>query len=245
MLNNDIKRITRLTAILTHLQAKRFVTAEKFAQKFGVSSRTVYRDIKTLESAGVPIFTEDGKGFSIMDTYRIPPIMFTEEEALALITADVIIQSSKDTSLITKFSEAIAKVKAVMPTTLSAKTETLAEKIGASTMYIDNSPKSKYLLEIQKAIVSSLVIAIDYKSKAGIASKRFVEPFAIFSNKDNEWLMVAFCQLRNEFRTFSLINIQKLEIANDHFIPYNMTFQKFLELSMEEYNAKLNAPPKS
>jgi predicted DNA-binding transcriptional regulator YafY len=147
--------------------------------------------------------------------------------------------------LISKFSEAIAKVKAVMPSTLNAKTETLAEKIGASTMYIDNSPKSKYLLEIQKAIVSSLVIAMDYKSKAGIASKRLVEPFAIFSNKDNEWLMVAFCQLRNEFRTFSLINIEKLEITNEHFTPYNMTFQKFLEQSMEEYNAKLNAQLKA
>jgi predicted DNA-binding transcriptional regulator YafY len=241
MLDTDIKRITRLTAILTQLQAKRFVTAEKFAEKFGVSSRTIYRDIKTLESAGVPIFTEEGKGFSIMDTYRIAPIMFTEEEALALITADVIIRSSKDTSLINKFSEAIAKVKAVIPSTLNSKTETIVEKIGASTMYIDNSPKSKYLLEIQKALVASAVISIDYKSKAGISSTRLVEPFAIFSNKDNEWLMVAFCRLRNEFRTFSLINIEKLEITNDSFVPYEMTFQKFLEKSMEEYNAKLNA----
>ncbi|TWJ00634.1 HTH domain-containing protein [Mucilaginibacter frigoritolerans] len=88
MNNNDTRRISRLTAILTQLQSKRILTSTTLAKKFDVSVRTIYRDIKVLEHAGVPIYTEDGKGYSLMDGYRIPPVMFTEDEANALITIE-------------------------------------------------------------------------------------------------------------------------------------------------------------
>jgi predicted DNA-binding transcriptional regulator YafY len=236
MLDNDTKRLTRLTAILTQLQSKRVVTANKLADKFGVSYRTIYRDIKTLENAGVPIINDDGKGFSIMEGYRIPPIMFTEDEANALLTAELIIQSSKDSSLIDKFSEAILKVKAVIPNKIKSKTERLEQKMGISSIYIDNSPKSKYLLEIQKALVEYSVISIDYTNKEGQSTKRNLEPFAIYSNQNNEWVMVAFCRLRKDFRSFSLINIDKLITTTEIFEPHKMTFEQYLEKSFGNKN---------
>lgn len=229
MIDTDTKRLTRLTAILTQLQSKRVVTARKLADKFGVSNRTIYRDIKTLEQAGVPIITEEGKGYSIMDGYRIPPIMFTEDEANALLTAELIIQSSKDSSLIDKFSEAISKVRAVIPNPIKGRTEKLEQKMGITNTYIDNSPKSKYLLEIQKALVEYSVISISYKTKAGQSTKRTVEPFAIYSNQNHEWVMVAFCRLRKDFRTFSLICIDTLMTTNEKFEPPQMTFKQYLE----------------
>ncbi len=91
MEHKDTKRLSRLTAILIQLQAKRMVTANDLARKFGVSARTIYRDIKALEQAGVPIVTEEGKGFSLLEGYRLPPIMFTESEANALITAEQLV----------------------------------------------------------------------------------------------------------------------------------------------------------
>ncbi len=230
MLDNDTKRLTRLTAILTQLQSKRLATADKLANKFGVSSRTIYRDIKTLENAGVPIITVEGKGFTIMDGYRIPPIMFTEDEANALLTAELVIQSSKDTSLIHKFSEAISKVRAVIPNTIKAKTERLELKMGIANTFIDNSPKSKYLLEIQKALVDYCVISIDYTNKAGLSSQRNLEPFAIYSNQYNEWVMIAFCRLRKDFRSFSLISINKLVMTTENFEPHNMTFAQYRKM---------------
>jgi predicted DNA-binding transcriptional regulator YafY len=229
MLDNDTKRLTRLTAILTQLQSKRILTANTLAKKFEVSTRTIYRDIKSLEKAGVPILTEEGKGYSIMDGYRIPPIMFTEDEANALLTAELIIQSSKDSSLIDKFSEAISKVRAVIPNKIKGKTERLEQKMGITNTYIDNSPKSKYLLEIQKAIVEYAVISISYTNKAGQTTKRNVEPFAIYSNQNYEWVMVAFCRLRKDFRTFSLISINKLEIMTEKFEPHKMSFKQYLD----------------
>lgn len=224
-----MNKFDRITAILTQLQSKRIVTASKFAYKFGVSNRTIYRDIKTLENAGVPIITEEGKGYSIMDGYRLPPIMFTEDEANALLTAELIIQSSKDSSLIEKFSEAISKVRVVIPNKIKSRIERLEQKMGVTNNYINTSPKSIYLLEIQNALLEYLVISIDYKDKAGTSTKRNIEPFAIYSTQNNEWVMIAFCRLRKDFRTFSLINIEKLIITTEKFEPHKMTFKQYLD----------------
>lgn len=229
MIENDTKRLTRLTAILTQLQSKRIVTANTLANKFGVSNRTIYRDIKSLESAGVPIITEEGKGYRIMDGYRIPPIMFTEDEANAILTAELIIQSSKDSSLINKYAEAISKIRAVMPYKLKEKADSLVQKMGVTKTYIDNSPKSKYLLEIQNALVECLVISITYKDKLEKLTNRNLEPFVIYSNQNYEWVLVAICRLRNDFRTFSLVNITKLIITTEKFAPQKITFKQYLD----------------
>lgn len=114
MSDNNTKRLSRLTAILTQLQTKRLLTATELAKKFLVSKRTIYRDIKALEQAGVPIITEEGKGFTLMEGYRIPAIMFTESEANALITAEQLILKNKDASLVKEYSEAISKIKSVL-----------------------------------------------------------------------------------------------------------------------------------
>jgi predicted DNA-binding transcriptional regulator YafY len=100
MKDNYIKRISRLVAILTELQTRRILTSTFLAEKFGVSVRTIYRDVKALEQAGVPILTEDGKGYSLMEGYRIPPVMFTESEANALVTAEQLVLKNRDSSLV-------------------------------------------------------------------------------------------------------------------------------------------------
>ncbi|WP_299289594.1 HTH domain-containing protein [uncultured Mucilaginibacter sp.] len=83
MIDKEISRLSRLIALLTQLQSKRLLTATEVSKKFDVSVRTVYRDIKALEQAGVPILMEEGKGYSLMEGYRLPPVMFTESEANA------------------------------------------------------------------------------------------------------------------------------------------------------------------
>jgi predicted DNA-binding transcriptional regulator YafY len=78
MLGNQTSRLSRLTAILTQLQAKRLITATELADKFKNSIRTIYRDIKALEAPGIPICVVEGKGYSLMEGYRLPPIAFSE-----------------------------------------------------------------------------------------------------------------------------------------------------------------------
>lgn len=95
MTDNDKKRLSRLTAILTQLQTKRLLTSTTLTEKFGVSVRTIYRDIRALEQAGVPILTEDGRGYTLMEGYKIPPVMFTENQANALILAEQLVLKTK------------------------------------------------------------------------------------------------------------------------------------------------------
>src|SRR5580698_9183823 len=104
MNDKHIKRLSRLTAILIQLQTKRLLTSTALAERFSVSIRTIYRDIKVLEQAGVPILTEEGKGYSLMEGYRIPPVMFTENEANALITVEQLVLKNRDSSLIKEYA---------------------------------------------------------------------------------------------------------------------------------------------
>ena len=112
-----MNRIDRLVATLIHLQSKRGGKAEEIAKRFEISLRTVYRDIRALEEAGVPIGAEAGLGYFIIDGYQLPPVMFTREEAAALLTGEKLLEKLTDKSLATNYSTAMKKVRAVMKTT--------------------------------------------------------------------------------------------------------------------------------
>src|ERR1700712_437955 len=109
-----MNRIDRVSAILIQLQSRRVVKAIDIADRFGISLRTVYRDVKTLEEAGIPIIGEAGVGYSIMDGYRLPPVMFTREEATAFLTAEKFVEKLTDTSTTAQYQSAMYKVKAVL-----------------------------------------------------------------------------------------------------------------------------------
>jgi predicted DNA-binding transcriptional regulator YafY len=90
-----MNRIDRISAILIQLQTRRVVKASDIAERFNISLRTVYRDVRSLEEAGVPIIGEAGVGYSLVDGYRLPPIMFTREEATAFLTAEKFVENDR------------------------------------------------------------------------------------------------------------------------------------------------------
>jgi predicted DNA-binding transcriptional regulator YafY len=189
MKDNDTKRLSRLTAILTQLQTKRHLTASELANKFSVSIRTIYRDIKALEQAGVPILTEDGKGYTLMAGYRIPPVMFTENQANALILAEQLVLKNKDASFVKEFSEAIDKIKAVLGHPIKEKANLLAERTRFS-QNINSERNSNNLSDLQFALTNVYLTRIEYFNEAGKTTSRLIEPFALLSTQEN-WLLVA------------------------------------------------------
>ena len=224
--NDDIKRLSRLAAILTQLQTKRLLTATKLAEKFNVSIRTIYRDIRTLEQAGVPITTEEGKGYSLMEGYRVPPIMFTEAQANALITAEQLVLKNKDTSFIKDYTEAVEKVKAVLKYNIQDNANLLSERIRFDQNN-DRERNSSSLSDLQFALTNFRLIKIEYTNEQNKTTTRHIEPFALLSTEN--WLLVAFCRLRREFRFFRLDRINKLEILADKFEPHKMTLQEYFD----------------
>ena len=101
-----MNRLDRLTAILIHLQSKRVVRASEIADRFEISLRTVYRDIRSLEEAGVPIGAEAGVGY-FLENYHLPPVMFTNAEASALVFGGKFIEKMADSSLQEPFTSAL------------------------------------------------------------------------------------------------------------------------------------------
>ena len=233
-------RLSRLTAIMTQLQSKRLVTAKFLATKYNVSIRTIYRDIRTLESSGIPVVTEEGKGYTLMEGYQLPPVMFSEKEANALITAEHIIFKNKDQSLIENYSGAITKIKAVLRYTQKEKTDLLAQRIQYRTNRNEDK-SSSYLMDIQSAITDFQLIEIEYRSLKNEQSKRKVEPFAIYSTQGN-WLMIAFCRLRQDFRIFRIDLINRLIPLNQTFEPHTITLEQFFTSCSEKYSRTPDIP---
>lgn len=227
MNENDTNRLSRLTAILTQLQTKRLLTATELAKRFLVSTRTIYRDIKALEQAGVPILTEDGKGYALMEGYRIPPVMFTEKQANALILAEQLVLKNKDASFVKDYLEAISKIKAVLGNNIKDKAELLTERTRFS-QNVNKERNSNALSDLQFALTNFYLVSIEYTNEADKNTNRQIEPFALLSTQEN-WLLVAWCRLRKGFRYFRLDRIKKLEILTEKFSPHKMTLQEYFD----------------
>lgn len=226
MLQHDIKRLSRLSAIVTRLQAGRVVTATELAEQFAVSVRTIYRDIRALEQAGVPVVTEDGKGYSLMDHYHLPPIAFTEAEANALIAVEQLVLKTKDGSLVADYAKALTKITAVLKQEQKERALLLTKRTQPDGLH-SAERTSHHLSAIQSAITHFQVVRMSYVNEQGIASERSVEPFALLSTEN--WLLVAWCRSRAAFRYFRLDRITVFTVLDERFTPHPLTLQEFFE----------------
>ncbi|ADY30009.1 YafY family protein [Cellulophaga lytica] len=233
-------RLVRLTAIVTQLQSKRIVTATELAAKYKVSIRTIYRDIRTLEQSGIPIYTEEGKGYSLVDGYKLPPVMFTEEEANALITAEQIVNKNKDISFIEKYSSAVEKIKSVLKYSQRDKSSLLTERLDIRTN-LEKHVTSSHLMQLQIALTNYKLLQISYLSLQNVKTKRTIEPFALIHNNDN-WVLIAFCRLRKDFRAFRVDCIQQLVMLSTSFDPHKLTLQEYFDMARKKWENTPDTP---
>lgn len=210
-----MNRLTRITSILIQLQSKKVVTAKEIADRFEISLRTVYRDIKTLQESGVPIGSENGTGYFIVDGYSLPPIMITEEEANSLIISEVLVLNQGDTSLKKDFNSLLLKIKSVLKNFEKDNISKLDNRITPS--YIRETFESNSLSIIQKAIANTTVVSIKYHSfYKDEFTQREIEPMGLYFT-DKAWVVVAHCRLRNEIREFRLDRISETNITSQTF----------------------------
>lgn len=216
MIVEELNRFDRTLAILVMLQSKKLVKAQDLSDRFGVSLRTVYRDIRSLEAAGVPILGEAGVGYSIMDGYRLPPVMFTREEAGSFVAAEKLMMQFTDAGLGAYFKSAMDKIKSVLKGREKEWITTLENQVWAAS---DRKPFNKTITNalpiLFNSIAMKLQVQIMYRSfSANEPNDRFIEPVEVFY-ENNFWYLYGFCHLRNDYRQFRadrIIAIKPTEI---------------------------------
>ena len=201
-----MNRIDRLFGILTTLQSKKHVTAAQLADKYEMSVRTVYRDVKALEELGIPISFEQPKGYFIVQGYFLPPLSFTTDEANSLILMASLAEKFADRSIAKHSNSALSKIKAVLKSADKDKTNRFSDHIN---IYNPKPSKTEndYLIDIQASITQQIIIAI---------TTREIEPTGlVFYNM--EWHLIAWCWKRNDYRDFIVKKISNITCTKQPF----------------------------
>lgn len=221
-----MNRIDRLLGILTFLQSKKYVPAEKIAEKYKISIRTVYRDVKALCEQGIPISFEQHKGYFVVQGYFLPPVSFTSEEANALLLMEGLVHSFADKSIKTHYSNLLNKVKTVLRSSQKEKLELLDNKIKLQLPPCAIND-FEYLTTLQNAISAKTIVELDYKNTKEEVSKRQVEPIGLVFYAFN-WHLVAWCHIRNDYRDFKVSRILKVS-------SHGWPFKKADHIELNDY----------
>ena len=208
-----MRRADRLFRLVQMLRADRSVTALQLADRLEVSERTIYRDMQDLSLSGIPVISEPGVGYKLMPGFRLPPLMFDEDEITALLLGARMIKAWTDKTLGTAAQRVIEKIQTVLPE--HRQTEMDNEEILVPDFHVDELVKTR-MNQLRNAIRSQQKIKMDYVRADGQDSSRVVHPLGLFF-WGRVWTLVGWCELRDGFRNFRLDRIQQLEMQPETF----------------------------
>jgi predicted DNA-binding transcriptional regulator YafY len=208
-----MRRADRLFQIVQLIRGRRLTTAEFLSQRLEVSVRTVYRDVAALQQQGVPIDGEAGVGYRMKAGFELPPLMFSAEEAQSLVAAVRLAQPQLDALLSQRADEALGKILAVLPGPARAAAESLA--VYAPWSGLDEAMRQR-LGQLREATESRHKLRLDYLDLNEQPSQRVVRPLACFF-WGPVWTFAAWCELREDFRSFRVDRVQQLTLLEQRF----------------------------
>ena len=203
----------RLFQLVQLIRGRRLATAAWLAERLAVSLRTVYRDVADLQAQGVPIEGAAGVGYRMRAGFDLAPLMFTTEEAKALVAAVRIAQPRLDAGLAAQADGALSKVLAVLPTGARAAAESLA--VYAPPTGPDEATRAR--LEILRvAAEARRKVFLHYRDLQDATSQRCVRPLGCFF-WSTVWTLAAWCEVRQDFRSFRIDRITQLDVLDERF----------------------------
>ena len=208
-----MRRADRLFEIIQFMRRKELTRARDLSEALEVSERTIYRDIQDLMASGVPIEGEAGVGYVLKAGFDLPPLMFKEQEIEALVLGARIVESWADAELSAAASDVIAKVEAVIPERLRGYMANTA-LLAPAHHYME--PVTFNMADLRRAVRSHLKVHFQYRNAIAEDSQRTVRPLCI-AYFGPVWLLSAWCELREDFRTFRLDRIENFEVRTDRF----------------------------
>lgn len=225
-----MRRADRLFDIIQILRRRKLVRAHDLADELEVSERTIYRDISDLMASGVPIEGEAGIGYVLRKGFDLPPLMFNEQEIEALVLGVRIVESWADKELAEAAANVVAKVETVIP-------ERLKRHMAETALLAPSNHFAEPLLfdfrQLRVAVRRHCKIHFAYRDAEDRHTSRTVRPLAL-SFYGPIWLLVSWCELRSDFRSFRLDRIDELEVLGEVFHPEpGKTLQDFLRRDTE------------
>lgn len=199
-----MRRADRLFLILQYLRGGRLTTADNLAARLEVSRRTIYRDVADLMAAGVPIDGAAGAGYLLRDGFDLPPLMFTRAEITALVAGARLIRAWGGAEMALAADEALVKIAAVLPAAERARAE--AVPVHAIPRPAMTDALRTLIDRIEAAVDGHLRLTIAYRDEKGQVTTRCLRPLGLWFWGD-VWTLVAWCELRCDFRMFRLDRI--------------------------------------
>ena len=208
-----MRRADRLFQIIQLIRGRRLSTAQFLAERLEVSERTVYRDVADLMAQGVPIEGEAGVGYRMRPGFDLPPLMFTHEEAQALVASVRIAHPRLDAALSAQADAALSKILAVLPAAARAAAESLA--VYAPAIPFDTKTRAR-LEALRLATEARRFVMIRYLDLKDQPSERTLRPLGCFY-WGAVWTLAAWCETRGAFRNFRVDRIQQLDVQERTF----------------------------
>jgi predicted DNA-binding transcriptional regulator YafY len=234
-----MRRADRLFRIVQFLRAGRLQTARGLAGKLQVSERTIYRDVQDLQLSGVPIEGEAGVGYTLRRDYDLPPLMFDAREITALVLGSRMVIAWGDHELASAANDALRKIEAVL-------TPAVRDRIDSVRLYAPAfGPRTGTLLDtrstleqLRAAIETNRVVQVEYGDEKSQVTVRRLRPMALLF-WGQVWTLVAWCELRNDFRSFRADRFKSLTMLDEKFTPeHGQSYEDFLAKVRREMSAR-------
>ena len=213
-------KVDRLVSIIMLLLKRERIGAQELADMFEVSPRTIYRDIDTINMAGIPVCSTSGVGggFEIMQKYKIDRKVFSTADLSALLMG---LSSLSNMIRGDELANALAKVKSFIPADRAKDIELKANQIHIDlSPWMGNRNIQPYLENIKTALRESKLLSFEYADRYGNKTARTAEPYQLVL-KSNHWYWQGYCHKRNDFRLFKLSRMSNLQIQEEFFTPRN------------------------
>lgn len=218
-----MNKTDRMLAIVLELQQRKVVRAEDLASIFETSVRTIYRDIQALSEAGVPVMGAPGQGYSLMAGYFLPPVMFTAEEAVALLIGTDFIEQRFDAGYGLKAQASRKKIESILPEPVRADASRVRKtmRLLAPGNKATSGEEKDYVGMVRQAILEERKVEFHYvkkmsDSKSDRKSFRSAAPYGL-AFLQGSWTLVAWCDLRQGIRHFRLSRMKELRVLEERF----------------------------
>lgn len=221
-----ISPTTRVLAVLALLQAHGHLSGPDLAQRLGVDGRSLRRYIGKLQDQGIPVVAERGRygSYSLMPGYKLPPLMFSDGEAVALAVGLLAVRRLGLASTHTDIESAQAKLERVMPLSLQSQVRALSQTVALDVAAAPASavsaavPSHENVLRLSSAAYAHQQVHLVYGAAPSQRTQRNVDPYGL-AYRGGCWYLVGYCHLRQALRTFRLDRVHSVEVSPVRFTP--------------------------